>query len=229
MKLTPAALAGIYLGTVTRWNDPAIAQSNPGVGLPNAPVLVAHRSESSGTTGIFTAYLAAVSGDWKSKVGDGISVDWPVGLGGKGSEGVTNLVKQTTGGVGYVELAYALENHLPVAAIENKSGRFVAPSPEGTSAAIDAFHTELAKDVRIPIVNASGSNAYPIAGLTFLIIPKDGQDAAKREALKAFVSYILKGGQSTAGGLHYAPIPASMQTVDLYLLGELTASGQPLH
>lgn len=228
LRLTPDALAGIYLGTITKWNDPRIAQANPGVQLPNQAVLVAHRSEGSGTTSIFTTYLSAVSGEWKSKVGSGVSVNWPVGLGGKGSEGVTGLVKQSPGSIGYVELTYANENHLPVALMRNASGQYVAPSAAGTSAAIAAFKPQLARDVRTPIVNASGPQAYPIAGLTYLILPKDGTDAAKRRALKEFVDYVLTRGQASATALNYAPLPASIQQLDEKLVAAMTLNGQPL-
>ncbi len=228
LKLTPAALSGIYLGTITRWNDPAIAQSNPGVNLPGSAVLVAHRSDGSGTTGIFTTYLATVNGQWKQRVGSGISVNWPVGLGGKGNEGVTGVIKQVAGGIGYVELAYALENHLPMAAIENASGQFVIPSPAGVAAAIEANRAVLARDVRTPIVNAPGASSYPISGFTFLILPKDGNNPQSRQALKNFVAYILAGGQATAAALHYSPIPAAMQVLDRKLLAQLTVNGKPL-
>ena len=229
LHLTGDALAGIFLGTITRWTDPRITQSNPGVQLPNKPILVAHRSDGSGTTSIFTTYLAAVSPEWKAKVGSGIAVNWPVGLGGKGSEGVTGVVKQTQGAIGYVELTYATGNHLPVAWMRNAAGQYVAPSTSGTSAAIAAFKTELARDVRSPIVNAPGAAAYPISGFTFLILPKDGANLAKRQALKSFVNYILTAGQKSAAAMAYAPLPPAIQKLDLHLAGEMLAAGRPLH
>ena len=157
-------------------------QLNPGVNLPNSQILVAHRSDGSGTTGIFTSYLSEVSPEWKSKVGTAISVRWPVGLGGKGSEGVTGIVKQSPGAIGYVELSYAEENKLPTVEVRNQAGNFIAPSAASATATIAAFHSQLAKDVRLPIVNppASAKNAYPITGLTFLLVPKDGKDLSKR-------------------------------------------------
>ncbi|HJS97962.1 MAG TPA: phosphate ABC transporter substrate-binding protein PstS [Terriglobales bacterium] len=230
LKLTAATLSGIYLGTVKNWHDPAIVKANPGVKLPNTAIAVVHRSDGSGTTGIFTTYLAAVNPDWAKKVGASISVNWPVGLGGKGSEGVTGVVKQTPGAVGYVELSYATQNHLPVALVENKAGKFVAPSAAGATAAIAAFQTELGQDVRQPIVDppASAAAAYPISGLTFLIIPKDGADRAKRQQLKDFVQYILTDGQQLSQGLDYSPLPSSLSSLDQNLLSQMTAAGAPL-
>lgn len=228
LHLTAATLSGIYLGTIKTWKDTAIAKANPGVNLPSKPILVVHRSDGSGTTNIFTTYLAAVNTEWASKVGKGISVNWPVGLGGKGSEGVTGLVKQTEGAIGYVELSYALSNHLPVAAMQNKAGQFVEPSAESTSAAIGAFADALANDVRSPIVDANAPGAYPIAGLTFLIVPKDGSNVARRQALKDFIKYVLTDGQSSVSSLNYPPLPASIQQLDLKVLDQITANGQPL-
>lgn len=230
LKLTAATLSGIYLGTIKNWHDPAIVRANPGVKLPSTAIAVVHRSDGSGTTGIFTTYLAAVNPDWSKKVGASISVNWPVGLGGKGSEGVTGVVKQTPGAIGYVELSYATQNHLPVVEMENKAGKFVAPSAAGTTASIDAFKAELSQDVRKPIVDppASAPDAYPISGFTFLIIPKDGSDRAKRQELKDFVQYILTDGQQLSQRLDYAPLPSSISSLDQNLLSQMTAAGAPL-
>ena len=230
LKLTGAALSGIYLGTIKTWQDAAIAKANPGVKLPNTAIAVVHRSDGSGTTGIFTTYLATVNPEWARKVGSSISVNWPVGLGGKGSEGVTGVVKQTPGAIGYVELNYATENHLPVAVVENKAGKFVAPSAAGATTAIDAAKDALAQDVRTPIVDppASAPEAYPISGLTFLIIPKDGPDRAKRQDLKDFVHYVVADGQQLSQGLDYAPLPSSISSLDQNLLSQMTAAGAPL-
>jgi phosphate transport system substrate-binding protein len=216
LKLTPAALAGIYLGTIQSWHDKEIASANPGVKLPNTPIVVAHRSDGSGTTNIFTNYLAAVSPDWKSKVGAGISVSWPVGLGGKGSEGVTGIVKQNPGSIGYVELTYADENHLPVADVKNAAGEYVPPTAEGTTAAIDAFSEELSKDDRIPIVNppATAKKAYPISGLTYLLVPKDFKNQQKGQNVRDFIKYVITQGQSQAENLHYAKLPQSLVDLD---------------
>lgn len=230
LRLTGETLSGIYLGTIKNWHDPAILKANSGVKLPSTAIAVVHRSDGSGTTGIFTTYLAAVNPEWAQKVGAGISVNWPVGLGGKGSEGVTGVVKQTPGAIGYVELSYATQNHLPVAEMENKGGKFVAPSAAGATAAIAAFQTELGQDVRQPIVDppASAADAYPISGLTFLILPKDGSDRAKRQGLKDFVQYVLTDGQQLSSELDYSPLPPSLSSLDQNLLSQMTASGAPL-
>jgi len=223
LKLSPSTLAGIYLGKIKKWSDPAIAKDNPGVKLPDADVVVAHRTESSGTSNIFTTYLDAVSPEWHTKVGKGLSVNWPAGLGGKGSEGVTGVVKQTEGGIGYVELTYATQNNLPAAQIKNAAGKWITPSPEATSAAIAAFNDKLSQDVRTPIVNppASAADAYPISGFTFLMIPKQPRDPAKGKALQNFVSYILSNGQSLAAELHYARLPNEVQEVDKKILASI--------
>lgn len=223
LKLTSAALAGIYLGTIKTWRDPAITKANPGASLPDKPVVVVHRSESSGTTNIFTTYLAAVNDDWKTKVGKGTAVNWPTGLGAKGSEAVTGLVKQSEGGIGYVELNYASENHLPVAKLQNKAGQWVAPEVDSTTAAIAAFKNELDSDLRTSIVQppASARDAYPISGLTYLLIPKNGTDQGKNETLKDFVRYVITSGQQSAARLEYAPLPPSLEQSDEKLLNEL--------
>jgi phosphate transport system substrate-binding protein len=230
LRLSPAALAGIFLGTIKTWTDPVLVKDNPGVQLPKLPVVVSHRSESSGTTSIFTTYLAAVSPDWNTKVGKGTAVSWPTGIGGKGSEGVTGNIRNTAGALGYVELTYAQQNHLPTAAIENAARQFVQPTAAGTTSAIAAFGAQLAQDPRTPIVNppASAADAYPISGLTFLIIPKDGPDKATRTALKQFAQYIITDGQATAGALNYAPLPDSVKQFDQQQLQLLTAAGQPI-
>jgi phosphate transport system substrate-binding protein len=227
LRLSSDVLANIFLGKISKWNDPAITKTNPGVKLPDTAIIVAHRSDGSGTTGIFTTFLAAVSPEWKSKVGSDISVKWPTGLGGKGSEGVTGLVKQSQGTIGYVELAYAEENKLPVAEIGNQAGQFVAPSADSASAAIDAFRSELAKDVRTPIVNppASAAKAYPISGLTFLLVPIKAKDQATGQTVKQFIDYVVSNGQTIATSLHYAPLPTSITHLDQNLLAKLEASG----
>lgn len=230
LKLTPAVLAGIYAGTIKSWKDPALAKSNPGVTFPNKPIVVVHRSDGSGTTNIFTTYLAEVSPAWAKKIGKGLSVNWPVGLGGKGSEGVTGFVKQSEGGIGYVELTYATQNHLPVAQIENKAGEWVSPSAEGATAAIDAFKDKLDADLRSSIVEppADARSAYPISGMTYLLIPKDGADRNKREALKDFIHYVITSGQQVSTQMDYSQVPQSLQQVDQKLIDGLTAGGQAL-
>lgn len=230
LHLSSQAVAGLFLGTIKTWGDPVLAKDNPGVKLPKLPVVISHRSDGSGTTSIFTTYLTAVSPEWSSKVGKGPSVAWPVGIGGKGNEGVTGNIRNSPGGLGYVELAYAQQNHLPTAAIQNLAGQYVQPSAAGTTAAIAAFTAQLSQDPRVPIVNppASAADAYPISGLTFLIIPKDGPDKAKRAALKQFVQYVIADGQAAAGSLNYAPLPDGVRQYDQQQLQQLTAAGQPL-
>jgi phosphate transport system substrate-binding protein len=234
LKLSGPTLAKMFLGEIKTWQDPQIKKENPGVALPNNPVQIVHRSDGSGTTNIFTTYLAKVSPDWTQKVGNGISVSWPVGIGGKGSEGVTGSVKQTSGSIGYVELTYAAENKLPVAQIRNQAGEWVDPTAAGASAAIGAFQAELAKDVRTPVVDppASAKNAYPISGLTYLLVPKQGKDEAKAQTVKDFVQYIITQGQDTAESLQYSKLPQSLAEVDQKLLGDVrgtqqTPSNQP--
>jgi len=230
LQLSPDSLAGIFLGTIKTWQDSAIAKDNPGVTLPKQPVVVSHRAEGSGTTNIFTTYLSAVNPEWQAKVGKGNSVSWPVGIGGKGSEGVTGNIRQSPGAIGYVELTYAEQNHLPVAKIKNQAGQYIAATAAATTSAINAFSGQLSQDPRLPIVNppAAATDAYPISTLTFLIIPKDGADKAKRTALKNFVQYIITDGQATAGTLNYAPLPDSVKQYDQQQLDTLTAAGQPI-
>jgi phosphate transport system substrate-binding protein len=193
-------------------------------------VIVAHRSEGSGTTNIFTTYLSAVSPDWKQKVGAGPAVSWPIGIGGKGSEGVTGNIRNSAGAIGYVELTYAQQNHLPTASIKNAAGQYIQPTAQGTTAAIAAFTAQLTQDPRVPIVNppASAPVGYPISGLTFLIIPKDGPDKDKRTALKQFIQYVIADGQATAATLNYAPLPDEVKQYDQQQLQQLTAAGQPI-
>ena len=230
LHLSPETLAGLFLGTIKTWKDPLLAKDNPGVKLPSVPVIVSHRSDGSGTTGIFTTYLSAVSPEWKQKIGAGTAVSWPTGIGGKGSEGVTGNIRNSAGAIGYVELTYAQQNNLPTAAIRNAAGQYVQPSVAGTTAAIAAFSAQLNQDPRTPIVNppATAPDAYPISGLTFLIIPKDGPDKAKRVALKQFIQYIITDGQATAGTLNYAPLPDGVKQFDQQQLQSLTAAGQPI-
>jgi phosphate transport system substrate-binding protein len=233
LKLSGNTLSAIYLGKIKNWQDPEIMKENPGVAIPNHEIVVAHRSDGSGTTNIFTTYLSKVSPEWEKRVGKGISINWPVGLGGKGSEGVSGAVKQTPGGIGYVELTYAKQNNLRVALIRNRAGNWIEPSAASTTAAIDAFGDELSKDVRTPIVDppATAKDAYPIAGLTYLIIPKQGKSPDKTKAVKSFVEYIIAEGQDEAEKLSYAKLPATLQQQDQALLGQIgqqaSAANQP--
>ena len=228
LKLTPAIIAGIYMGKITAWNDRAIAAANPGVALPGAPVLPVHRSDGSGTTNIFTTYLSAVNGGWKEMVGANTSVSWPAGIGGKGNEGVSGLVRQTQGAIGYVELAYAKQNHLPVAHVQNKAGKFIEPTLASTTAAAQGAAAMLAKDVRFPIVNSPAPDAYPICGLTFLLVYQDQKDAAKAQALAGFIQWAIHDGQAMVSALDYAPLPEQVVKVDEANLRKLTIAGKPL-
>jgi phosphate transport system substrate-binding protein len=230
LRLSPETLAGIYLGQIKSWGDAKIAADNPGVKLPGEPIVVVHRADGSGTTNAFTTYLSAVSTDWKSKVGSGKSVSWPLGLGGKGSEGVTGQLKQAPGAIGYVELTYAEQNSLPMARIRNQAGNYVAPGTASTTAAINAFAEQLEQDPRTPIVNppATAKDAYSISTMTYLIVPKDGPDNAKRAALKKFLNYVVTEGQMAANELKYAPLPEAMKQYDQQQIKLMTAGGQPL-
>jgi phosphate transport system substrate-binding protein len=230
LQLSADDIAGIYLGKITNWQDKAIVADNPSAKLPKEPIVVIHRSEGSGTTAAFTTYLSSVSDEWKTKVGSGGSVSWPTGLGGKGSEGVTGLLRQSPGAIGYVELTYAEQNNLPVAKVKNLAGNFVSPGTASTTAAINAFSAQLAQDPRTPIVNAPATapDAYPISTLTFLIVPKDGPGKDKRAVLKSFLQYIVTDGQATASSLNYAPLPDSVKQFDQQQLSQMTADGQPL-
>ncbi len=229
LRLTPEVLAGIYLGKITAWNDRRIAAANPGVTLPAVPVLSVHRSDGSGTSNIFTTYLSAVSTEWKELVGANTSVSWPGGIGGKGNEGVAGLVRQTPGAVGYVELAYARQNRLATALLRNKAGRFVAPSLASTTAAVAASAAALARDVRAPIVNAAAPDAYPIAGLTFLLVYQDNKDAAKARAIAEFIAWAMRDGQGMVEALDYARLPESVVKVNEANLKLLTAGGKKVH
>ena len=208
LKLTRSALAGIFLGTVTKWNDPAIVAANPGLPLPDRAINVAYRSDGSGTTFVFTQHLAAISPEFDEEVGFDKSVTFPVGVGGKGNEGVTALVKQTPGTIGYVEFGYAEQNKLPVASVENKSGNFIAPTPESGAAALASV--ELPDNLRAWPVDSEAPDAYPITTFSWLLLYRKYDDAAKLKALKDFVTYGLTEGQSFAVELGYIPLPESV-------------------
>jgi phosphate transport system substrate-binding protein len=210
LKLTPDVVAGIFLGTITKWNDAKIASINTGKNLPDQAILVAHRSDGSGTTNIFTDYLTKVSKDWEQKVGKGTSVNWPTGLGGKGNEGVTSVVKQSEGSIGYVELAFAVKNNLPYAMLQNKSGNFVDATFEAVSAAAAGSIKTMPEDLRVSITNADGKNSYPISGFTWLLIYKQMKDKEKTQAVTKFLGWAMADGQSFAKDLYYAPLPAEV-------------------
>jgi phosphate transport system substrate-binding protein len=207
LNFTPEALAGIFLGKVTKWNDPAIASSNKGASLPDADIVVVHRSDGSGTTYIWTDYLSKVSDEWKSKVSKGTSPNWPVGLGGKGNEGVTGLVKQTPNSIGYVELIYAVQNNISYGSVKNSSGNFVKADLASVTAAAAGAAKEMPDDFRVSITNAPGKTAYPISSFTWLLIPQKFQDAGKRDAVKGFLHWMLSDGQSSVEALSYAKLP----------------------
>jgi len=207
LKFTSDVLADIFLGRVTMWNDPRLTSLNPGMKLPGQQILVAHRSDGSGTTFIFTDYLTKVSKAWEEKVGRGTSVRWPVGLGGKGNEGVSGLVKQTPGSIGYVELAYAVKNNLPYAKLRNKLGNFIEPKLESVTAAAAGAARNMPADLRVSITDADGEDSYPISGFTWLLVYKDMKDKSKGAALVKFLRWAMTDGQSYAKGLLYAPLP----------------------
>jgi len=207
LNFTQKALAAIFLGTITKWNDPEIAKANPGINLPNADIVVVHRSDGSGTTYIWTDFLSKVSDEWKNKVGKGTSVNWPVGLGGKGNEGVSGLVKQTPNAIGYVELVYAVQNNIAYGKVQNAAGKFVKADLAGVTAAAASAAKDMPEDFRVSITNASGATSYPISSFTWLLIPAQIQDAAKRDAIKGFLKWMLTDGQKYNEGLTYAQLP----------------------
>ena len=214
LRLSGPVLADIFLGNITRWNDAKIAGLNPGMRLPGRPISVARRSDGSGTSWIFTNYLKSVSPAWARQVGAGKAVGWPVGQGGKGSDGVSALVKQQAGSIGYVELAYAIQNNLPYASLRNRAGAFVAPSVGGVTAAAAASARSLQRDVRTPIVNAAGAASYPISGFSFILVYKNQADKTKGRAVTQFLNWGLTKGQSYSKALYYAPLPQSVKRIN---------------
>ena len=206
IKFTPEALAGIFLGHITRWNDKALTDANPGLNLPGDQIVVVHRSDGSGTTFVWTDYLSKVSTEWKQSVGSNTSVKWPTGIGGKGNEGVAGLIKQQPGAVGYVELIYALQNNITFGPVKNASGNFVKASLQSTSAAAGSVKN-MPDDFRISITNAAGKDSYPVSSFTYLLIPTQWQDQAKRNAVATFLNWMLDQGQSMVEQLNYAPLP----------------------
>lgn len=206
LKLTPELIAGIFLGNIGKWDDAKIKAANPGVTLPSKSIEVVHRSDGSGTSFVFTDYLSKVSPEWKTKVGANTSVQWPAGLGGKGNDGVAGLVKQTPNSIGYVELIYAVQNKMAFADVQNAAGKFVKPSFEGITAAA-ANSKEMPEDFRVSITNAPGATSYPISTFTWLLIPGEIKDQAKKKAITEFLGWMLTTGQKDAQGLSYAPLP----------------------
>ena len=206
IRLNAEIIAGIYMGTVGMWNDPKIVALNPGVQFPASPIAVAYRSDSSGTTAVFTEYLAKTSADWKTKVGQGKAVKWPTGLGGKGNEGVTGFVKNTPGSIGYVEYTYAQAEKLPVAEIKNKAGEFVAPSVKSITEAANGGLKAMPEDMRVSITDAEGKGSYPISAITYLLVYQS-MDEAKGSEIVKFLGWAMKNGQTLAPALNYAPLP----------------------
>src|SRR5467141_2111961 len=221
LNFTPEALSGIFLGRISKWNDPAIAGANKGVALPANDIVVIHRSDGSGTTYIWTDYLSKVSSDWKDKVGKGTSVNWPMGLGGKGNEGVTGLIKQTPNAIGYVELIYAVQNKIPYGAVRNAAGEFVRADLAGVSAAAAAASKTMPEDFRVSITNAPGKGVYPISSFTWLLIPGKFSDATKRDAIKGFVTWMLADGQNYAENLSYAKLPKEVVDRELKAISKI--------
>jgi len=221
LNFTPDAIAGIFLGKITKWNDPAIAGSNKGVNLPANDIVVVHRSDGSGTTYIWTDYLSKVSEDWKNKVGKGASINWPVGLGGKGNEGVAGLIKQTPNSFGYIELIYAIQNNMPYGRVKNSSGAFIKADLAGVTAAAAGAAKDMPDDFRVSITNAPGKAAYPISSFTWLLIPEKFSDAGKRDAIKGFVSWMLTDGQNSAEALSYAKLPKEVVAKEKQALAQV--------
>lgn len=218
LRFTGPVLADIYLGTIARWNDPALAAINPGVSLPDRPITVVHRSEGSGTTFVWVDYLAKVSPEWKARVGVATSVDWPAGVGGKGNEGVAGLVKSTEGAIGYMEPVYAVQNQIPFGAVRNANGAFVRSSVESVTAVADGAAPTMPDDFRVSITNAPGEAAYPIASFTWLLMYESPRDAAQAAAMVEFMKWALTDGQVHAADLGYSPLPASIVEKELRML-----------
>ena len=229
LTLNPATLAGIYLGTITKWNDPAIAALNSGVTLPDEDIIVVHRSDGSGTTFIYTDYLANVSPDWKTNVGNASSVQWPVGLGGKGNEGVAGTVQQNEGAIGYVELAYAIANKMNTVSLVNAAGTTVSASIDSTQAALADFGGDMPDTLARSVVNAPGANSWPIAGYTYLLLYLDQTDCTKAQKLVEFVHWAhTADGATFATQLNYVPLPDAVNTQMLAKLDTITCNGAPL-
>ena len=228
LKFSPEVLADIFLGKIKKWNDPKIVADNPGVTLPANDITVVHRSDGSGTSAVFTDYLSKVSAEWKEKVGTGTSPSWPIGIGGKGNEGVTGQVKNTPNTIGYVELAYAVQNKLPVAQIKNASGNFVEPSIDAVTAAASGSAANMPDDLRVSITNAPGPQAYPISSYTYILVYKEQKDATKGKALVDFLWWGIHEGEQFAKELQYAPLPEDIVKRAEAKISSITAGGAAL-
>ena len=221
LNFTPEALGGIFLGKITKWNDPAITSANPGVKLPGDDIVVVHRSDGSGTTYIWTDYLSKISPEWKQKVGTATSVNWPVGLGGKGNEGVAGLVQQTPNSLGYIELIYAIQNKIAYGRVKNSSGAFVKADLASVSAAAAAVAKFMPDDFRVSITNPEGKAAYPIASFTWLLIPAKFTDSAKRDVVKDFLKWMMTDGQQSCEALSYAKLPKEIVAKEMKAIAQI--------
>jgi phosphate transport system substrate-binding protein len=226
LRLTGPVIADIFMGKITKWNDPAIAKINPAAKLPARDIVVCHRSDGSGTTYIFADYLSKVSPEWAKEMGKSTSLKWPVGLGGKGNEGVTALVEQTPGAIGYIELIYALSNHIPFAEIRNRDGKWLMASLKGVTAAAAGAANNMPKDFRVSITDAPGADAYPISSFTYLLIYPKYTDKATGEAVKKFINWELHEGQKYAPGLNYAPLPSEVVKLEEAQLKKIVVEGE---
>ena len=225
LKFTGDVMADIYLGNIKNWNDPRLAKSNPGVKFPDEDIVVVHRSDGSGTTYIFTDYLSKVSSAWKDKVGKGTSVNWPAGLGGKGNEGVSGMVKQTEGSIGYVELIYAVSNKMLYGSVQNAAGSFIKASLESVTAAAGSMK-DMPEDFRVSITNAPGKDAYPISSFTWLLVPAEWADAGKEKAFVDFLTWMVDKGQTMTSALQYAPLPKNVAAKVKARIKEVKVKGQ---
>lgn len=223
IKFTGPVLADIFLGKITKWNDPALAKINAGVALPSGNITVAHRSDGSGTTFVFADYLSKVSPEWKQKVGANSSLNWPVGVGGKGNEGVAGLVTQTPGSIGYVELVYALQSKISYGAVQNQQGEFIVPDVKSVTAAAAGAMPTMPKDFRVSITNAPGAGAYPISSFTWILLYEDPQDKNQARIMNDFMTWALKDGQAMATALGYAPLPDELVPMELEQLSRIKA------
>lgn len=228
LRFSPEVIADIFLGKIKKWNDPKIAADNSGVTLPASDITVVHRSDGSGTSAVFTDYLSKVSPEWKDKVGAGVSPSWPTGIGGKGNEGVTGQVKNTPNTIGYVELAYALKNNLPVGHIKNASGSFIEPTIDSVTAAAAASAASMPDDLRISITNATGAQAYPISSYTYILLYKNQKDAGKGKALVDFLWWGIHDGENFAKDLQYAPLPSDVVKKAEAKINLVTSNGTAL-
>ena len=224
LKFTGPVLADIFLGKITKWNDPAITKLNPGVTLPGSDITVAHRSDGSGTTYIWVDYLAKVSEEWKKKVGVATSVNWPTGIGGKGNEGVAGLVTQSPGSIGYVELIYALQNKIKYGAVQNMAGEFIVGNEQSVTAAAAAAAAKMPPDFRVSITNAEGKGVYPIASFTWLLLYENPKDKTQAKMMVEFMTWALTDGQKFAGQLGYAPLPDAVVKLEMAALQKLKVS-----